>query len=68
MPRACLSSRAAFSDLMPHDVEALEAEVAELTGPGADRERSPGQQMLRDHQWFGTQNASAKQGCACVVS
>lgn len=57
--------RTAFSELMPGDVAALDAE---LNGPGADRERSPGQQMLRDHQWFGTQKVAAKQGCACVIS
>eukprot|EP00752_Nemacystus_decipiens_P008749 g7810.t1 len=56
------SARGSFSDLPLHDVEALDAEVNELNGPGADRERSPGQQMLRDHQWFGTQNVAAKQG------
>ncbi|CAM9241898.1 unnamed protein product [Pylaiella littoralis] len=58
-------AKTAFSELMPGDVAALDAE---LNGPGADRERSPGQQMLRDHQWFGTQKVAAKQGCACVIS
>ncbi|CAM9114291.1 unnamed protein product [Scytosiphon promiscuus] len=62
------SAKSDFSELRPHDVEALDAEVTGLTGPGADRERSPGQQMLRDHQWFGTQTVATKQGCACVVS
>lgn len=51
-----------------NDVEVLNAEVAELNAPGVERERSPGQQVLRDHQWFGTQSVAPKQGCACVVS
>ncbi|CAM9592244.1 unnamed protein product [Ectocarpus fasciculatus] len=58
----------AFDQLEQDDVEALDEELTQLNGPGSDRERSPGQQMLRDHQWFGTQNVSTKQGCACVVS
>lgn len=62
------SDRSSFSEVLPDDVEALNAELDQLDGPGADRERSPGQQMLRDHQWFGTQNVATKQGCACVVS
>lgn len=62
------SAKAAFPDLPTTDIEALNAEVEVLNGPGAERERSPGQQVLRDHQWFGTQSVAPKQGCACVVS
>ncbi|CAN0387578.1 unnamed protein product [Ectocarpus sp. 12 AP-2014] len=58
----------AFGELEQDDVDALDEELTQLNGPGSDRERSPGQQILRDHQWFGTQNVSTKQGCACVVS
>lgn len=39
-----------------------------LNAPGVERERSPGQQVLRDHQWFGTQTVAKSPGCACVVS
>lgn len=60
--------RSEFADLPHHDIAALNAEVEELNAPGAERERSPGQAVLRDHQWFGTQNVAPKQGCACVVS
>ncbi|CAM9673588.1 unnamed protein product, partial [Ectocarpus sp. 8 AP-2014] len=62
------SARSAFGELEQDDVDALDEELTQLNGPGSDRERSPGQQILRDHQWFGTQNVSTKQGCACVVS
>ncbi|CAN0061691.1 unnamed protein product [Ectocarpus sp. 12 AP-2014] len=62
------SARSAFGELEQDDVDALDEELTQLNGPGPDRERSPGQQILRDHQWFGTQNVSTKQGCACVVS
>lgn len=57
-----------FGELSFTDIEALNNEVERLNEPGAERERSPGQQTLKDHQWFGAQNAAPKQGCACVVS
>lgn len=57
-----------FSDVPESDLEALNAEMQQLNAPGAERERSPGQQVLRDHQWFGTQSVAKSQRCACVVS
>lgn len=57
-----------FSDVPAQDLEALNVEMEKLNAPDAEHERSPGQQVLRDHQWFGTQPVEKSQGCACVVS
>ncbi|CAM9361542.1 unnamed protein product [Ascophyllum nodosum] len=60
--------RTNFGDLAVTDIEALNTEVERLNEPGTEKERSPGQQPSRDHQWFGAQTVAPKQGCACVVS
>lgn len=57
-----------FSEVPASDLEALNEEMDKLNAPGVERERSPGQQVLRDHQWFGTQTVAKSPGCACVVS